>query len=354
MTESQDFKFDVVIGNPPYQDESVGDSTSAPPVYDKFMDAAYSVGHKVELITPARFLFNAGSTPKSWNQKMLNDEHLKVMYFNQNSAEVFPGTDIKGGVAVTYRDSEVNYGAIRTFTTFPELKSILDKVSRLSQKSLSSIMTGRGLYRLTETALKEHPEITKIQSKGHKTDVGTGAFKLFKDLLFFTKKPNDSDAYVKVLGLLDEERRYLWIKSKYLSKPNNFDKFKVILPNSNGCGLIGEVQSSPVIGEPIIGKPLMGYTETFISVGSFETYTEAESAYKYVCSKFARAMLSILKITQHNPKEKWTKVPLQDFSDASDIRWSVSVDEIDKQLYNKYSLNQHEIDFIETHVKEMA
>ena len=73
-------KFDFVIGNPPYQDNTKGDNDSfAPPIYDKFMDAAYSIADKVELIHPARFLFNAGSTPKKWNKKMLEDEHFKIL-----------------------------------------------------------------------------------------------------------------------------------------------------------------------------------------------------------------------------------------------------------------------------------
>lgn len=92
------FKFDVVIGNPPYQEESIGDNkTFAPPVYHKFLDQSYKVGNIVEMIHPGRFLFNAGSTPKAWNKKMLSDRHLKVLYYEQNSAKVFANTDIKGG-----------------------------------------------------------------------------------------------------------------------------------------------------------------------------------------------------------------------------------------------------------------
>ena len=69
-------KFDVVIGNPPYQEEATGTATHSMPVYHRFMEAAYEVGQKAVLITPARFLFNAGYTPKEWNRKMLNDPHL--------------------------------------------------------------------------------------------------------------------------------------------------------------------------------------------------------------------------------------------------------------------------------------
>src|SRR5690606_13244363 len=97
-------KFDVVIGNPPYQKEASGDGTRDTPIYNLFMDAAYEMGDKVVLITPARFLFNAGLTPTAWNRKMLEDPHLSVPHYVPDSNELFPGTDIKGGIAVTYRD----------------------------------------------------------------------------------------------------------------------------------------------------------------------------------------------------------------------------------------------------------
>ena len=110
--------FDYVIGNPPYQEEftSEGNKTYAAPVYNLFMDATNEVSEKVELIHPARFLFNAGSTPKAWNQKMLNDEHFKVLHYEQDSSKVFSNTDIKGGVAITYHDNSKKYEAIRVLT----------------------------------------------------------------------------------------------------------------------------------------------------------------------------------------------------------------------------------------------
>ncbi|MDE5583108.1 MAG: hypothetical protein K2J08_05340 [Ruminococcus sp.] len=123
----------------------------------------------------------------------------------------------------------------------------------------------------------------------------------------------------------------------------NINKYKIILPTSNGSGAIGEVLSTP----------LVGYTRSFISIGAFNTKEEAEACLKYIKSKFSRTMLGVLKITQDNNKETWKYVPLQDFTENSDIDWSVSVAEIDRQLYRKYDFSQEEIDFIETHVKEM-
>ena len=126
-------------------------------------------------------------------------------------------------------------------------------------------------------------------------------------------------------------------------------KWKVFVPKANGTGAIGEVLSTPLIGEPLIG-----HTQTYISIGKFDTQLEAENCMKYIKSKFARAMLGILKITQDNPAPKWKKVPLQDFTPTSDIDWTKSIPEIDQQLYAKYGLSQDEIAFIEEKVKVMA
>lgn len=103
-SEESEMKFDVVIGNPPYQEELQG--TSDKPIYHHFMDESYKISRKSVLITPARFLFKAGKTPKSWNEKMLLNEHFKVMYYVQDSSKVFPGTDIKGGVTISYHDND--------------------------------------------------------------------------------------------------------------------------------------------------------------------------------------------------------------------------------------------------------
>lgn len=89
-------RFDYIVGNPPYQGEQ-NNNGRQPPIYHFFMDEAYKIANNVELISPARFLFDAGQTPKKWNRKMLNDEHFKVLYYESNGRKVFPNTEIKGG-----------------------------------------------------------------------------------------------------------------------------------------------------------------------------------------------------------------------------------------------------------------
>ena len=128
----------------------------------------------------------------------------------------------------------------------------------------------------------------------------------------------------------------------------NLENYKIVMPKANGTGQFGEVISAPFIAEPF-----MGNTETFISLGIFETRQEAEASLKYIKTKFARALLGVLKTTQDLTPDKWRMVPLQDFTPDSDIDWSRSVAEIDRQLYRKYNLSDEEITFIETKVKEM-
>lgn len=336
--------FDYVIGNPPYQEDTQG--TSDKPVYYLFMDAAFHCASKVEMITPGRFLFDAGKTPSAWNLKMLNDEHFKVLKYEQDSAKVFSNTDIKGGVAVTYRDATKVFGAVGAFTPFEELNAILKKVKPfLGGMSLDDIIVQQNRWDLN-ALYSDYPEYkSRIGSNGTEKRLTTP---IFSSLEVFSETPQQG--YIKILGLIQNKRYYRFIDKKYIeSNHDNLDSYKVIIPASNGSGAIGEVLSTP-----LVGKPLVGYTQSFIGIGAFDTEAEAEACLKYVKSKFARTMLGILKITQHNHKGTWKYVPLQDFTPSSDIDWMQSIHEIDQQLYRKYGLDEKEIAFIETHVKEMA
>ena len=344
---STSMKFDYVIGNPPYQDGESA-STRKPPVYNLFMDATYPLADKVELITPARFLFDAGQTPKAWNKKMLSDEHLKALYFEQDGSKIFPNTDIKGGIVITYHDKTKNFGAIKAFTSYPELNNILKKVTAVCDSYLDDIISQRGCYRFSERFFRDFPSASKKMGAGSGNMVVSNIFEKIHEA-FFEKKPEDGEIYIKLLGRANNARAYRYIARKYVLDNDFIDTYNVFVPEANGSGTIGETLSTPVIG-----LAATGHTDTFLSIGKFETLQEAEHCLKYVKSKFARTMLGILKATQHNPPSTWKYVPLQDFTANSDIDWSKSVAEIDQQLYRKYDLTADEIEFIETHVKEMA
>lgn len=339
-------KFDVVVGNPPYQEAGVKDGSRDEPVYHEFIKLAYEISDKSVLITPGRFLFNAGQTPKSWNEKMLADEHLKVVHYEQNSSKIFPNTDIKGGIVVTYHDKNKIFGAIDTFTHFSELNSILGKVVTDNFESFNELLYGKSSYKLTSKIYEDFPILKGRVSIGEEKSIGSNIFDKLPEI-FFSNQQNDRQ--IRILGRENNNRVYKWMDKSYLMDHPNFEKYKVILPASNGSGALGETLSTPLIGEPLVG-----YTQTFISFGSFNDDSEVQNVFKYVKSKFMRVMLGTMKITQHNQsKEVWKNVPLQDFSSNSDIDWTKSIPEIDQQLYKKYGLNQEEINFVEEKVKPM-
>ena len=210
--------------------------------------------------------------------------------------------------------------------------------------SLSEIIFAQNKFNL-DILFERHPEIVhKIGSDGRERRLTTSIFSLTS--IFHTNKECYHD--VKILGLIKNVRTWRYIDIAYIEESENFAKWKVIVPKSNGTGAIGEVLSTPLIGEPLIGV-----TQSFITIGAFDNQEEAQAAFKYVRTKFARAMLGILKVTQDNSREVWRYVPLQDFTVNSDIDWSQSVPEIDRQLYAKYHLSEEEIAFIERMIKPM-
>ena len=346
--------FDFAIGNPPYQGDSKkeeskeGNKTFAPPVYNTFLDNAYKVADKVELIHPARFLFNQGSTPKPWNQKMLNDPHFKVMQYWEDASVVFHGPEIKGGVVVSYHDQTRNFGPIEVFTKYDKQNAILQKViHRRDFQSMEPYVVTRTAYRLTDKLHHDHPEAVNQLSDGHAYDMSTNIFERLPQI-FFDKQPSDGRNYIRVLGRENNKRVIKFVRTDYVNGPENLKSYKVVLPKGSGTGLLGETLATPEIAEP--GN---GLTETFISIGSFKKKIDAENLVKYIKTKFLRIMLGVLKATQNLKPEVWKYVPLQDFSPSSDIDWSQSIKDIDQQLYRKYGLSDDEIEFIETHVKEM-
>ena len=338
-------KFYAVIGNPPYQEETESDSTRKQPIYNYFMDQAYLVGDRVELITPARFLFDGGYTPKQWNRKMLDDPHLKVASYESDSTKVFPGILIEGGVAVTYRDATTLHQPIGIFVKYDELNRILSKVLAKDFRPISELITPPLSYQPTEQFVKSYPELpNRFRSN---------SFDCQADV-FHEQQPKDNKDYIGIEGLAAGNRARRYILREYVEdKSNALSTWKVLIPESNGAsGKLCDVPAR-IISRPFIAPPNVGYMQTYIAVCGLKSEFEAKACLKYVLSKFSRVLLGILKVTQHNPGSKWIYVPLQDFTPNSDIDWSQSVTDIDLQLYAKYGLDDEEINFIESHVKEM-
>jgi superfamily II DNA or RNA helicase len=346
--DNKEMKFTAVIGNPPYQENNLENNRDNP-IYHRFMDESFKLSDCVSLITPARFLFNIGQTPLSWNEKILSDTHFKVLDYQPLSSALFPNTDIKGGIIISLRDVNKNYGPIDTFLRFVELESIVKKVSPIKHTTIADILHLRSSYKLTQKVLQDHPSLKGRVKEAEERSIGSNIFDKYSEI-FLCEKPNDKYEYVRVFGRQNNQRTQKWVKKEYIDDHPNIFKWKVFVAKSNGTGEFGEKLSIPEVGEPYTVA-----TQTFISFGSFDDAQHAENLLKYLKTKFARALLGTTKVTQDNAKKSvWKKIPLQDFTKNSDIDWSQSIPEIDKQLYAKYGLNKKEIDFIESKVKAMA
>lgn len=362
----ENMKFDAVVGNPPYQESTDGYNRQEP-IYQYFYDSAENIGEKYCLISPARFLFNAGLTKKEWNLKMLNHPNLRVVYYNSNSNELFQNTDIKGGVAAILFDRNKIFGAIQKFIPNDDVRKIASHFDDSPSINLPSIMFGgRSDLKFNDEFIKDYPNsvadrLSKIREKHPDvTELGPNEEHELKSstlevlhYAFKNEKPKYLNDYYCILGLINGKRAWQWIEKKYMQPRyphnNNIDKYKVFVPKANGSGTFGEILSTPVVG-----RPSDSATSTFISIGSFDTEIEAVNALKYLKTKLLRCLLSVLKITQDNPPLKWSLIPIQDFTNESDINWSKSISEIDLQLYKKYQFSDEEIGFIEENVQPMA
>jgi len=329
----ENMKFDAVVGNPPYQEST--DTNFAKPVYHHFIDSAKNLTPKyVCMVHPARFLFNAGATPKDWNNKMLNDPNLSIVMYEPESQKLFSGVDIKGGICITLWDENNPGGGLGgSFTPNEEMKSVLRKIGAGGFNQLVGI---KGDTKLNVVLDSKYPNEKRIASN---------YFERFPKI--FKEKKQDDD--IAIYGLAKGNKRTIrYISSDWVTD-NKLNSWKILIPESNGSGSFGETLSSPII----VG-PNAGCTYTFLQIGPFENKNEAENGVNYLKTKFSRALLGTRKTTQHNSSDVWKNIPLQNFSEESDIDWSKSISEIDQQLYKKYNLSKEEIEFIEEKVQPMA
>ena len=234
--------------------------------------------------------------------------------------KLIPNVLLPGGVVISYHDERLDFGAIGTFTIFPELNSILQKVHHHPDFSkFSAIVITRTAYRLTDKLHSDYPQAINQLSNGHAHDMSTNIFERLPQV-FFDEQPNNSSDFIRIIGREGGKRVYKFIRSDYVNRVVNLFKYKIILSKADGAsGTIGNPVPARIMGTPSIEPPGTGSTESFFSIGAFDTLSEAESALKYIKTKFARVMLGVLKTTQDITPQKWEHVPLQDFTSASDV-----------------------------------
>ena len=320
-----DMKFDVIIGNPPYQLSDGGDGGSAMPIYHKFIEQAKKLSpNYLSMIVPSRW-FAGGRGLDEFRDKMLNDTQIRKIVDYPSSSECFPGVEIKGGICYflwakgTNGDCEVQTisksmestmvrplleKGMNTFVRYNQAISILHKVKKQDAIPFSSIVS----------SLKPFGFRTYV--KGEKNG-WQGAVKLYAN---------------KTVGFVN--------RSEITQNINLVDKYKVFISRAYGAG---EDFPHQILNKPFVGEPNSCCTETYLCIGSFDSKEKAENTITYISTKFFRFMVLLKKNTQDAPARVYELVPMQDFSKP----WT------DEELYAKYGLTQEEIDFIESMIKPM-
>ena len=331
-------KFDVIIGNPPYQLSDGGAQASSKPLYHLFVESAIKLNPRyLTMIIPARW-YAGGKGLDDFRDKMLDDKRIKELHDFPNTDDCFPGVNIRGGVCYFLWESNYNNKKhkvkVVTHIGQESIESIRDikypKVDIFIRDVRSLSILEKVTHGLNElTTLMSH--ISSRKPFGLSTDF----FRTedYKDSPINLKNPLICYSKGKKKGYID--------RSKILIHRDWIDKYKVMSPYANNIGT--ELNDDNL--NAYVLEPNCVCTETYIIIGADLDLDKvsSENLVNYLKTKFVRFLHSLAKSSQHATAKTYCFVPIQDFSKS----WT------DKELYEKYNLNQEEIDFIESMIKPM-
>lgn len=316
-----DMKFDVIIGNPPYQLSDGGNGASAKPIYHLFVEQAKKLKPRyLSMIIPARW-YAGGKGLDNFRNNMLTDDRLRIIHDFVNASDCFTGVEIKGGVCYFLWDRDyhgdctvISHSGNKiistmsrpllekncdTFIRYNDAIQILHKVQALQEKTFDTIVSAR----------KPFGFATDFRNYAKNVDMAH-CIKLYaqKDIGYISRSQVEKNAE--------------WI-----------DLWKVYIPEAIGSG-----NMETDIVKPVLGEPKTACTETYVVVSPTTNKAMAENIISYINTKFFHFLLGLKKITQHTTSKTYSFVPMQDFSQPL----------TDKILYAKYKLTDDEIDFIES------
>ena len=342
-------KFDVIISNPPYQlSDGGGNGSSAIPIYNKFVEQTKKLSPRyLTMIIPARW-YAGGRGLDTFRDTMLHDQHIRVLHDFPHSSDCFNGVQIEGGVCYflwerdtsglcdiyTHNENSIAH-TIRplvedntsTFIRYSDQISILHKVLNKNEPKFDAIVSSNDPFGF---------DIRQVNS--YKRVKPTYELQPLKNSVrfYYFEWQKYGVGYVERASI---RKNVSWI-----------DQYKVFISKAYG---MGKNYPTQVLNQPFIVEPNSCCTETYLSIGPFESQFEANNVVSYIKTKFFRNLILMIKNTQMAMKPVYQFVPMQDFTEKSDIDWSAPIPEIDKQLYKKYNLTQEEIDFIESMIKPM-
>lgn len=342
-----DMRFDVIIGNPPYQDKGGSGGTNDASIYQNFCQIAFDTNpNYTSMIIPSRW-YTGGreNLVGDFRNRMLTSKHVMKLVSHTNAKDLFPNAEIKGGCcyflyAKSYcgkceyelnRDgvkiiTERNLGQFNILVREPILAEIVERILSQSDSFVDSLIssdTPFGIPTNPKASSKSHIEIYEQKDKEH-------------EVALYWIKSNK-----RCVGYISRES----VKKNVL----DISRPKVFIPEAYGAG---ESFPHQIIGIPEIASADSVCSQSYLYV-AFGTKTEVENFAKYLHTKFLRVLVSASKVSQHAMSKVYRFVPVENFTAYSDIDWSKSIPEIDTQLYVKYGLTAEEIDFIKSMIKPM-
>ncbi len=321
-----DMKFDVIVGNPPYQLSDGGFGTSATPIYHKFVLQAKRLNPRyLTMIIPARW-YSGGKGLNDFRDEMLHDDRIREIHDFPEASDCFPGVQIKGGVCYFLWNRD-NSGECEVHT--------------YSSGTQTSVMTrplleeNNNIFIRYNEAIAILKKVQDLQEESFANIVSTS--KPFGLRTYFKGKVNPFDGAVKLF----QNGGIGYIDRKIITKNNNMiDYYKVLIPR---VGSGSDSFPHPILGKPFVAEPGSACTETYIVIGTYNTREEAQNVCQYISTKFFRFLVLLIKSTQDAPARVYKFVPLQDFTEE----WT------DEKLYAKYGITEEEIAFIDSLIRPM-
>lgn len=322
-------KFDVIVGNPPYQLSDGGAQASAIPLYHKFVEQAKKLNPRfLTMIIPSRW-FAGGKGLDEFRDKMLKDKRIRILHDFWLASECFPGIKLEGGVCYFLWDRD-NSGKCKIIShEGNEIVSEMERELLDDKNSDSFIRFNKGISLYNKVKDKKEESFSRIISSRKPFDLPTNFNKFF---------PSGDKDSIKMYG-----NKMVGYLSKDFQINQNKDlikKWKVFISYAYG---MGSSFPSKVINKPFVGEPNSICTETYLLIGPFDKKEIAENVVSYMNTNFFRALVLLKKNTQHGTAKVYSLVPIQDFSKS----WT------DEELYKKYGLNEEEIAFIEKMIRPM-
>lgn len=328
-----DMQFDVIIGNPPYQMTGGGGGTNDSSIYHLFVEQAMRLEPRyLSMVIPSRWMAGGRGTDE-FRATMLGDRHVRTLVDYPNSAQVFPGVDLKSGVCYFLWDIEHEGNCAVTLIRDDDVLGPIDR--KLDEYDVF-IRDARAAAILKKVLRKQEPSFTDLLT-------GDTPFGLATNFAAF--RPGEpGEREVKVYASSNAGRRSGRMKRALITKNTHLiDSWKVLAPQAGPGNSGGHVLPDMVLGKPSVAEPNSVCTQTWIVVGPLKSKKQAEIVARYLQTSFVRFLVSLRKISQHAMKGVYRWVPQQDW----DRNWT------DESLYKKYAITNDEVAFIDRMIRPM-